>query len=118
MKSEIIVPIVDLDWSIKNMNKNIYWSIAIKNSICMICWTALAVVFNKWWIALFAALFITSYATENVHKYYRKCDNCGKHGPYADNPDDALKKAKLAGWIHFDQSNMDYCPDCKTTGGT
>ena len=91
------------------MNKTI-WAIALKNSICMICWTALAVIFNKWWIALFAALFMTGYTT--IHKYHRKCDCCGKIGPHADTYDDAIKKAKLAGWIHFDESNTDYCPDC------
>lgn len=30
----------------------------IKIAIIMICWTVLAVVFNHWWIALFALLFI------------------------------------------------------------
>lgn len=39
------------------MNKNAWWAWAIKNSICVICWTALAIIFHKWWIALFAALF-------------------------------------------------------------
>lgn len=93
------------------MDKNMIWVMMLKNSICMICWTVLAVIFGKWWIALFAALFMTS--TETVHKYYRKCDRCGKISPYADAYDDAIKKAKLAGWIHFDDSNTDYCPDCK-----
>ena len=96
-----------------SINKNKIGSIALKNSICMICWTVLAVIFNKWWIALFAALFMTEYTT--AHKYYRKCDNCGKHSPYADNYNDALKKAKLDGWIHFAESNMDYCPECQLT---
>ena len=36
--------------------KSIYWSVAIKNIIVMICWTALAIYFGKWWIALFAGL--------------------------------------------------------------
>lgn len=92
------------------MNKTI-WAIALKNSICMICWTALAVFFDKWWIALFAVLFMAEYTTK--HQYYRKCDRCGKISPCADTYDDAIKKAKLAGWIHFDASNTDYCPDCK-----
>ena len=97
------------------MNKNTIGSIALKNSICMICWTTLAVIFNKWWIALFAALFMTEYTTKTEHKYYRKCDCCGKISPYADTYDDAIKKAKLAGWIHFEESNMDYCPECQQT---
>ena len=36
--------------------KSIYWAVLIENSIIMICWTALAIYFGRWWIALFAAL--------------------------------------------------------------
>ena len=93
------------------MNKNIYWSVAIKNSICVICWTALAIIFHKWWIAIFAALFLTSIETK--HKSYRVCDGCGKHSPYADNYNEALEKAKAVGWIHYVDGNKDYCPECK-----
>lgn len=39
---------------------NILWSVALKNSIAIICWTFLAWNFDKWWIALFGALFLTS----------------------------------------------------------
>ena len=39
------------------MNK-LKW-IIIKNIIAIICFTILAVIFNKWWIILFALLFIT-----------------------------------------------------------
>ena len=31
----------------------------IKNCCAMTCFTVLAVVFRKWWIALFALLFMT-----------------------------------------------------------
>ena len=93
------------------MNKNIYWSIAIENSICVICFTALAIVFHKWWIALFAALFITSYETKN--RYYKVCDKCGKHSPKADSYNESLDKAKAAGWVHYVEGNKDYCPECK-----
>ena len=93
------------------MNKNIYWSIAIKNSICVICFTALAIIFHKWWIVLFAALFMTSYETK--HRYYRVCDKCGKHSPEADSYNEALDKAKAAGWVHIVDGNKDYCPECK-----
>ena len=34
--------------------KSIYRDVAIQNIIVMICWTALAIYFGKWWIALFA----------------------------------------------------------------
>ena len=92
------------------MNKNIYWAWAIKNSICVMCWTVLAIVFNKWWIALFGALFITSLTTKN--KYYKICDKCGKHSPYAESYNESLKKAKESGWIHYVKDNKDYCPEC------
>ena len=93
------------------MNKNIYWPWAIKNIIDIACWTVLAIHFNKWWIALFAALFVSSLKT-NVGKY-KICDRCGKHSPYADSHNEALEKAKAAGWVHYVECNKDYCPDCK-----
>ena len=93
------------------MNKSAYWAWAIKNSICVICWVVLAIVFNKWCIALFGASFMSDLQTK--HKSYRVCDKCGKHSPYADNYNDALDKAKEAGWIHYVDGNKDYCPDCQ-----
>lgn len=33
-------------------------SFSLKNSIIMTCWTVLAIHFDRWWIALFAALFL------------------------------------------------------------
>ena len=47
------------------MNKHIYWAWALKNSVTIACWTILAIYFNKWWIALFAALFLSSISTKN-----------------------------------------------------
>lgn len=93
------------------MNKPVWWALVIKNSICMICWTALAVFFNKWWIAIFAVLFMTEYTIK--HQYYRVCDNCGKHSPNADTYNDALDAAKESGWVHIVNGNKDYCPECK-----
>ena len=93
------------------MNKNIIWAWALKNSICVICWTILAIIFNKWWIALFGALFISGFTTK--HQSYRTCDKCGKHSPYADSYNDALDKAINAGWLHITEGNLDYCPDCR-----
>ena len=71
----------------------------------------MAIVFNKWWIALFALLFMTSY--ETVCKYYRICDKCGKHSDYANSYNEALDKAKASGWLHIAEDNKDYCPDCR-----
>ena len=93
------------------MNKNAWWAWAVDNSINIICWTALAIYFNKWWIALFAALFISSLKTNR--NYYRICDRCGKHSPYAESYNEALDKARNAGWVHYAEDNKDYCPDCK-----
>ena len=95
------------------MNNGIWWSVAIKNTVCVICWVVLAIVFNKWWIALFGALFIGGVSTE--HKQCRICDKCGKHSPYADSYNEALDLAKAAGWMHFVDGDRDYCPDCQKT---
>lgn len=93
------------------MNKHIIWAWAIKNSISVICWVALAIIFHKWWIALFAALFVGDVQTR--YKSYRVCDSCGKHSPYADSYNEALDQAKKAGWLHVVNGNKDYCPECR-----
>lgn len=93
------------------MNKHAYWAWAIKNSISIICFTVLAITFNKWWIALFAALFLST--LETVPHYRRICDGCGEYSPSATTYEEALKKAKEAGWIHYEGSNTDYCPKCR-----
>lgn len=96
-------------------DKNTIWAWAIKNSICVICWTVLAIVFNKWWIAFFATLFLSGLST-SVGRC-RVCDGCGKHSPYADSYNEALDKAKEAGWVHYTEGNKDYCPECQHNGG-
>lgn len=45
------------------MNKNIIWAWAVGEVVNIICFTTLAVVFNKWWIVLFAVLFTSSLKT-------------------------------------------------------
>ena len=45
--------------------KSIYWAVAIKNSIAMICWTALAIYFGKWWVALFAVTCFSCVKSED-----------------------------------------------------
>ena len=92
------------------MNKTLIWAWAIKNSVTIIAWAALAIVFNKWWIALFGILFINDLETK--YKNYKVCDKCGKHSPYADSYNEALNKAKEAGWTHYVEGNLDYCPEC------
>ena len=92
------------------MDKTTIWALMLKNIIVVLIWGALAVLFDKWWIALFGLLFM-SYV-EVRHKSYRVCDGCGKHSPYANSYNEALDKAKEAGWIHYVDGNIDYCPEC------
>lgn len=94
------------------MSKSAWWAWAIKNSICIICWTVLAVIFNKWWIAFFAALFLSG-LQGGGKAYYRICDNCGRHSPYAATYNGAIDEAEKAGWRHCSEDNTDYCPNCQ-----
>lgn len=49
------------------MSENLKLQIAvlIKNTISLTLWVVLAITFNKWWIALFSILFLTSVEKEN-----------------------------------------------------
>lgn len=87
------------------------WICFTTNIVVLICFTVLAVVFHKWWIILFALLFLSSVQTEQ--KFFRKCDGCGKRSPSANNYNEALDVAQKAGWKHITEGNKDYCPDCK-----
>ena len=92
------------------MDKSFIWAWFFKNIIAILAWVALAILFNKWWIALFALLFVSGIETK--FKSYRVCDGCGKHSPYANSYNEALDKAKEAGWVHYVNGNRDYCPEC------
>lgn len=46
-------------------NKKINILATIKNCITLICFTILSIVFNKWWIVLFSALFVVSVGKKN-----------------------------------------------------
>ena len=84
--------------------------ILLYNICVLVAWLALAIVFNRWWIMLFSTLFI--YLPSYKHKYYRICDGCGKHSEYCDTREEALNKAKAAGWKHYQTTDKDYCPEC------
>lgn len=43
---------------------NIYLWVALENAVAIICWSVLAVLFDKWWIALFSILFIGTVKTK------------------------------------------------------
>lgn len=90
------------------MDKTTIWALMLKNIIVVLIWGALAVLFDKWWIALFALLFVSGIQTKT--NSYRVCDRCGKHSPYANSYNEALDKAKEAGWVHYVDGNRDYCP--------
>lgn len=96
-------------------NKHAWWAWAVKNSICIICWTVLAVVSNRWWIGLFALLFMSSLETknENSHRYF--CDCCGRYSPEGNSRDDAEQRRIEAGWIRrkVDGKWEDICPECQ-----
>ena len=42
----------------KNSDKITKW-IMLKNSVAIICFTILAIVFNEWWISLLSIIFLT-----------------------------------------------------------
>ena len=93
------------------MKNNTIWACAIYNMISVSCFTILAAFFDRWWIALFAILFISF--PKVAHRYYRVCDGCGRHSSYADSHNEAVDKAKAAGWIHYVDNDKDYCPGCQ-----
>jgi hypothetical protein len=93
------------------MNKNVIWACAISNMIAVSCCTLLAVAFDRWWIVLFSLLFFT--LPKSIKQYYRICDSCGKTSPWADSHEAAILKAKANGWVHYEDGNRDYCPECK-----
>lgn len=98
------------------MEKHIYYAWALENSICVICCTTLAVLFNKWWIVLFAILFRSSLKNEKTNpEYHFVCDKCGRVSPSSDTPQKALGEAKKFGWTRkkVDDEWKDYCPSCQ-----
>ena len=98
-------------------DKNIiYWVVIIGNTLAIICFTILAVIFHKWWIVFFSLLF-QNYITQ-PQTYYRICDGCGKHSEYTNSYNNALEKAKNAGWIMIKNNDKwhDYCPECQKSG--
>lgn len=99
-------------------NKLIYITTGIVNMIAIIGWIVLAIIFDKWWIALFATLFLASVKTSDSDRkqlYYRMCDKCGKQTDYTDSYDEALKNIIENGWISkkIDNKWYDYCPECQ-----
>ena len=96
------------------MNNHIWWAWAIKNSVVLICWTVLAIVFGKWWIALFAILCISWIGTAKT-KTHMICDGCGRYSPYAEDHKTAIEEELKAGWFRRRNGDKweDFCPECQ-----
>lgn len=83
----------------------------IYNIINLICFTILTILFHKWWIILFALLFVLI-PTNHVNRRFRVCDCCGRHSESGYTDEEALKNAARSGWLHIAEGNKDFCPDC------
>ena len=50
--------------------KTVYLAVCLGNAINMVCWTILAILFDKWWIALFAVLVMST--VKNPQEKYKE----------------------------------------------
>ena len=93
-------------------NNHLLWAWVIKNSVAIICWTALAIFFGKWWIALFSGLFLSDL---KVHGRTIICDTCGKRTPPQVSLEEARAEAQRRGWLTYkeDGQDKDMCPECQ-----
>lgn len=92
------------------MNKTTL-TIIIYNTIVIVCFAALSIFFTKWWIMLFTLLFLVSYPSGN-RKRVRICDMCHRSSESAKTDEEAIERSKRCGWLHIEEGNLDYCPDC------
>lgn len=88
------------------MSKGAWAAWAVKNSIVLLCFTFLAIHFDKWWIVLFSVLCLSSIKTESGAR--RVCDGCGR-------AIDLDGEARRAGWLRRKNGDSweDYCPECQ-----
>ena len=84
----------------------------IYNAVNIVCFTILAIVFHKWWIVLFAALFLLIPTNKFSGKRFRVCDCCGRYSESGSTPEEAIERAEACGWLHIKTSDKDFCPDC------
>ena len=88
----------------------------IKNVVSVVCFTVLAIHFHKWWIILFALLFLSEIKTST----YMTCDGCGRHTPHASTHGRAIEKGRKLGWVRYKNPIKDkwedYCPECVEKG--
>jgi hypothetical protein len=82
------------------------------NIINLICFTLLAILFNKWWIILFAVLFLMIPSAKFRGKCWRICDGCGRWSESGENVTEAIERAEKCGWLHMAAEDKDFCPEC------
>ena len=88
----------------------------VYNIITMLCFTSLAIMFDKWWIVLLAILLMRTERRQLViGGYDRICDGCGKRSPVAKTKEESIQKAAKLGWVtvSIGENEMDYCPECR-----
>lgn len=89
----------------------IYVAVMVKNILVVALFVYLAIQFNHWWIALFAALMQTSVTTTASPRVI--CDYCGRtiNIKNSDRRDDELS---AAGWVKIKRNGdwTDACPSC------
>lgn len=84
----------------------------IYNAINLICFTLLTIVFNKWWIILFAFLFIMIPTSKFKGQKFRVCDGCGRFSESDKTVEESIQRAEKCGWLHMSTNDKDFCPDC------
>lgn len=91
------------------MSKGAWAAWTVKNSVVLLCFTFLAIHFDKWWIILFSVLCLSSLETKSGA--CRVCDGCGR-------VIDLDGEARRAGWLRRKNGGSweDYCPECQRIG--
>lgn len=97
--------------------KNGLIGILLYDIVVVIAFVTLAILVSRWWVALFGILFLMTPCISA--KYFRICDNCGKHSSSAKTYNDAIDQALLEGWTRRPKANAegsdkfeDFCPEC------
>ena len=84
----------------------------IYNTINIICFTVIAILFAKWWIILFALLFLLVPKSSFAQQRFRVCDCCDRWSESGKTAEEAIDRAEKCGWLHIEDGNKDFCPDC------
>lgn len=85
----------------------------IYNILNLVCFTLLAIVFDKWWIILLALLFLCVPSSKFKGQRFRVCDSCGRWSESGATDTEAIIRAEKCGWIHIEEGNKDFCPECR-----